>query len=193
MELTALGSQPRQQKRPDIQGMRAIAVALVVLFHAEIPGFGGGYVGVDVFFVISGFLISTHLFSELRDHGHIRYAAFYARRVRRLLPAALTVIVATVAAAACWVSPLQFGYVVKDAIAATFYVPNVVFAFRATDYLADKTPSLFMHYWSLGVEEQFYLLWPVLLVGLFGLFKQRGRPVAATGRTRSGQCTRYSE
>lgn len=181
MELTALGSQRKQQKRLDIQGMRAIAVALVVLFHAEIPGFGGGYVGVDVFFVISGFLISTHLLSELHERGHIRYGAFYARRVRRLLPAALTVIVATVAAAACWVSPLQFGYVVKDAIAATFYVPNVLFAYRATDYLADKTPSLFMHYWSLGVEEQFYLLWPALLVGLFGLFKLRSRRVAAIG------------
>jgi len=181
LELTAVGSQPKQQKRLDIQGMRAIAVALVVLFHAEIPGFGGGYVGVDVFFVISGFLISTHLLSELHVRGHIRYGAFYARRVRRLLPAALTVIVATVAAAACWVSPLQFGYVVKDAIAATFYVPNVLFAYRATDYLADKTPSLFMHYWSLGVEEQFYLLWPALLVGLFGLFKLRSRRVAAIG------------
>lgn len=179
MELPAVGNQLKQIKRLDIQGMRAIAVALVVLFHAEIPGFGGGYVGVDVFFVISGFLISTHLFSELRDRGRIAYGAFYARRVRRLLPAALTVIVATVAAAAWWVSPLQFGYVVKDAIAATFYVPNVVFAYRATDYLADKTPSLFMHYWSLGVEEQFYLLWPVLLVGLFGLFKLRTRRVAA--------------
>jgi len=179
LEPTALGNQRKQPKRLDIQGMRAIAVALVVLFHAEIPGFGGGYVGVDVFFVISGFLISTHLLSELRNSGHIQYGAFYARRVRRLLPAALTVIVATVAAAACWVSPLQFGYVVKDAIAATFYVPNVVFAYRATDYLADKTPSLFMHYWSLGVEEQFYLLWPALLVGLFGLFKLRTHRVAA--------------
>ncbi|MHA7663995.1 acyltransferase family protein [Mycolicibacterium sp. HS_4_1] len=154
-------------------------MALVVLFHADVPGVGGGYVGVDVFFVISGFLISSHLLGELRDRGHIRYGAFYARRVRRLLPAALTVIVATVAAAACWVSPLQFGHVVKDAVAATFYVPNVVFAYRATDYLADKTPSLFMHYWSLGVEEQFYLLWPVLLVWLFGLCKQRTRRVAA--------------
>ncbi len=154
-------------------------MALVVLFHADIPGVGGGYVGVDVFFVISGFLISSHLLSELRDRGRIGYGAFYARRVRRLLPAALTVIVATVAAAAYWVSPLQFSYVVKDAVAATCYVPNVVFAYRATDYLADKTPSLFMHYWSLGVEEQFYLLWPVLLAWLFGLIKQRTRRVAA--------------
>lgn len=181
LESTAPVSRRKQQKRLDIQGMRAIAVALVVLFHAEITGFGGGYVGVDVFFVISGFLISTHLLSELNERGHIRYGAFYARRVRRLLPAALTVIVATVAAAACWVSPLQFGYVVKDAIAATCYVPNVLFAYRATDYLADKTPSLFMHYWSLGVEEQFYLLWPALLVGLFGLFTLRTRRVVAIG------------
>jgi peptidoglycan/LPS O-acetylase OafA/YrhL len=149
--------------------MRAIAVALVVLFHAGIPGAGGGYVGVDVFFVISGFLISTHLLEGLRDRGGIEFGAFYARRVRRLLPAALTVIVLTVAGAAVWASPVQFGSVVKDAIAATCYVPNVLFAFNATDYLADKTPSLFMHYWSLGVEEQFYLLWPALLLGLFKL------------------------
>lgn len=179
MEPTSPCGQRAQLKHLDIQGMRAIAVTLVVLFHADIPGFGGGYVGVDVFFVISGFLISTHLLGELQTRGHIRYGAFYARRVRRLLPAALTVIVATVAAAAAWVSPLQFGYVVKDAIAATFYVPNVLFAYRATDYLADKTPSLFMHYWSLGVEEQFYLLWPVLLVGLFGLVTLRTRRIAA--------------
>ncbi|MUL63140.1 hypothetical protein BOO86_01575 [Mycobacterium sp. CBMA 234] len=159
--------------------MRAIAVALVVLFHAESPGFGGGYVGVDVFFVISGFLISTHLLGELCDRGRIGFSGFYARRVRRLLPAALTVIVATVAAAAIWVSPVQFSAVIKDAIAATCYVPNIVFAFRATDYLADTTPSLFMHYWSLGVEEQFYLLWPVLLVGLYRVFKLRARMAVA--------------
>ncbi|MHA3022911.1 acyltransferase family protein [Mycobacterium sp. BMJ-28] len=151
----------------------------MVLFHAEIPGFGGGYVGVDVFFVISGFLISTHLLESLRDRGGIGYGAFYARRARRLLPAALTVIAATVVAAMVWVSPVQFEYVVKDAIAAAFYVPNLLFAFNATDYLAEKTPSLFLHFWSLGVEEQFYLVWPLLLVLLFGWFQLRGRMAAA--------------
>ncbi|MBI3224270.1 MAG: acyltransferase [Mycolicibacterium cosmeticum] len=168
-----------RQKRLDIQGLRAIAVALVVLFHAEVPGFGGGYVGVDVFFVISGFLISTHLLESMRDRGRVGYGAFYARRARRLLPAAFTVIVATVAVAAVCVSPLQFDMVLKDAVAAAFYVPNMLFAFNATDYLADKTPSLFLHYWSLGVEEQFYLLWPLLLMLLFGVFKLRGRMAAA--------------
>lgn len=153
--------------------MRAVAVVLVVLFHAEIPGFGGGYVGVDVFFVISGFLISTHLLKSLRDHGRVGFGSFYARRARRLLPAAFVVILATVVAARLLVSPIQFGYVVKDAIAATFYVPNLWFAYNATDYLAEKTPSLFLHFWSLGVEEQFYLLWPVLLAVMFRFLKAR--------------------
>ena len=154
-------------------------MALVVLFHAEIPGVGGGYVGVDVFFVISGFLISTHLLESLRDRGQVGFGEFYARRARRLLPAAFAVIVATVIAAVVWVSPLQFEVVVKDAVAATFYVPNLLFAFRATDYLADTTPSLFMHYWSLGVEEQFYLLWPALLLWLFRRFGLRWRMAIA--------------
>lgn len=153
--------------------MRAVAVLLVVLFHAEIPGFSGGYVGVDVFFVISGFLISTHLLKSLRDQGRIGFGSFYARRARRLLPAAFVVIIATVIAARFLVSPIQFGYVVKDAIAAAFYVPNLWFAYNATDYLAEQTPSLFLHYWSLGVEEQFYLVWPLLLAILFRFFKAR--------------------
>jgi peptidoglycan/LPS O-acetylase OafA/YrhL len=168
-----------RQKRLDIQGLRALAVGLVVLFHAEVPGFGGGYVGVDVFFVISGFLISTHLLESLRDRGGVGYGAFYARRARRLLPAAFTVIVATMALAAVWVSPLQFDIVLKDAVAAAFYVPNILFAVNATDYLADKTPSLFLHFWSLGVEEQFYLLWPLLLVMLFAVVKLGRRMAVA--------------
>ncbi len=157
--------------------MRAVAVALVVLFHAGgiPPGFGGGYVGVDVFFVISGFLISTHLLESLQNGGRIGYAGFYARRARRLLPAAFLVIVATLIAATIVVSPVQFGYVVKDAVAAALYVPNLLFAYNATDYLAEKTPSLFLHYWSLGVEEQFYLVWPVLLAFVFGRFALRWR------------------
>jgi peptidoglycan/LPS O-acetylase OafA/YrhL len=166
-------------KRADIQGLRAVAVGLVLLFHAGIPGIGGGYIGVDVFFVISGFLISTHLLEGLRDRGRIGFGAFYARRARRLLPAAFTVIVAIVVAARIWVSPVQFSYVVRDAIMSALYVPNLWFVQTATDYLADKTPSLFLHYWSLGVEEQFYLVWPLLLTILFRLFGLRWRTVAA--------------
>lgn len=177
--MTLLRNQVNPDRRIDIQGLRAVAVILVVLFHAGIPGFGGGYVGVDVFFVISGFLISTHLFTGLQDRGRIGFGAFYARRARRLLPAAFTVIALTVVVAAICVSPLQFGYVVRDAIAATFYVPNLWFAVNATDYLAETTPSLFMHYWSLGVEEQFYLLWPAVLLGLFKVFGLRTRMAMA--------------
>jgi peptidoglycan/LPS O-acetylase OafA/YrhL len=169
-----------KEKRRDIQGLRAVAVALVVLFHAGVPGFGGGYVGVDVFFVISGFLISTHLLEALGDSGRLRFGEFYARRARRLLPAALTVIAVTVIAAFAVVSPVQFTNVIKDALAAALYVPNMVFALRATDYLADRTPSLFLHYWSLGVEEQFYLFWPLLLFILYRVFKGRGVPAAMT-------------
>lgn len=178
-ELTAARGFGKPGKRLDIQGLRAVAVALVVLFHAGIPGVGGGYVGVDVFFVISGFLISTHLLEALQSRGGVGFGAFYARRARRLLPAAFAVIVLTVVAAAIWVSPPQFDAVVRDAIAAVLYVPNIVFAYRATDYLADVTPSLFMHYWSLGVEEQFYLIWPAVLLGLFARFGLRGRMAAA--------------
>ncbi len=168
-----MGTRP---KRLDIQGLRAVAVLLVLLFHAEIPGFGGGYVGVDVFFVISGFLISSHLLESLRDRGTISFGAFYARRARRLLPAAFAVIVATVVTAAVWVSPVQFPYVVNDALAAALYLPNMWFAYIETDYLAPKLPSLLLHYWSLGLEEQFYLVWPLLL---WAVFRLRRRWMAA--------------
>ena len=168
-----------RRQRGDIQGLRAVAVALVVLFHAGIPGFDGGYVGVDVFFVISGFLITTNLLEGLERTGRIGFAEFYARRARRLLPAALTVVALTVVAAAIWTSPLQLSYVFKEAIAATFYIPNILFAVRSTDYLGEKTPSLFLHYWSLGVEEQFYLVWPILLLFLFRFIKPRRRLIAA--------------
>lgn len=167
-----------RDKRGDIQGLRGVAVGLVLLFHAGIPGFAGGFIGVDVFFVISGFLISTHLVEELRNTGRLRVAEFYARRARRLLPAALTVIALTVVTAFALVPPMQFAYVAKDAVAAILYVPNLLFARRATDYLADRTPSLFLHYWSLGVEEQFYLFWPLLLFIFYRVFKDRGAPTA---------------
>lgn len=142
----------------------------MLVHHAGVPFFPGGYVGVDVFFVISGFLITKHLLEDLDRHGRIDFVAFYARRARRLLPAALAVIVLTIAAAVIWVPPLLLrkSFFV-DAVATTWYVPNFLFARRGTDYLAEPTPSLFQQYWSLGVEEQFYLLWPVVLLGAVGL------------------------
>ena len=150
--------------RADIQGLRAIAVGGVLLYHAGVPFLSGGYVGVDIFFVISGFLITAHLLANLERDGRIGFAAFYARRARRILPASFLVLIITVAAALVWFPPLLMQEVWRGAIATALYGPNIVFAIDRTDYLAEEAPSLFLHYWSLGVEEQFYLVWPLLLL-----------------------------
>lgn len=166
--------------RPDIQGLRAIAVVAVVLNHAGVPGVAGGYVGVDVFFVISGFLISTHLVEGLEREGRVRFATFYARRARRILPASLAVLVLSIVGAMIWVPPLLRTDAMRDAIATALYVPNYAFAVQGTDYLAQSTtPSLFQHYWSLGVEEQFYLVWPALLAVVWVAGRRSRRALAA--------------
>jgi peptidoglycan/LPS O-acetylase OafA/YrhL len=153
--------------RVDVEGLRAVAVLAVVAYHAGVDAVGGGFVGVDVFYVLSGFLITGLLWEELRGTGRLRLGAFYARRARRLLPAAVLVVVVTVAASSVWLSPLQARVVAGDAVAAALYVANYRFAAQRTDYLADVSPSPLQHYWSLGVEEQFYLLWPLLLLAVF--------------------------
>ncbi|WP_043498941.1 acyltransferase family protein [Georgenia sp. SUBG003] len=152
--------------RPDIQGLRAVAVVLVLLYHAGVPGFSGGFVGVDVFFVISGYLITTHLLSQLSTSGTVDLGRFYARRVRRILPAALVTLVLSLVAALIWLPPLRHVEVLRDAAATALYVPNVFFAVEGTDYLAETAPSVFQHYWSLGIEEQFYLFWPLVLLAV---------------------------
>jgi len=159
--------------RSDIQGLRALAVLLVLLYHAGLPFIPGGYVGVDVFFVISGFLITAHLVQSLDSTGRIDLAGFYARRVRRLLPAAFAVAAATVVAVLLFVPVVDAGRMLRDALATVLYVPNVWFAIQQTDYLADHAASPFQHYWSLGVEEQFYLLWPLLLWLIVVLARRR--------------------
>ena len=159
------GGRDRSQFRPDIEGLRAVAVLLVLFFHADLPFFGGGFVGVDVFFVVSGFLITGLIVRELRDTGAVALPTFYARRARRLLPAAALVIVVTLLASAILLPPLRLPDVARDAAASALYVPNIRFAVQATDYLqAEFDPSPLLHYWSLGVEEQFYLFWPALLL-----------------------------
>ncbi|WP_069167777.1 acyltransferase family protein [Nocardia altamirensis] len=155
----------RTEFRPDIEGLRAVAVIAVVLFHAGVPGIGGGFAGVDVFFVISGFLITGMLWRELSRTGTIRLARFYGGRARRLLPVAGIVLIATAFASARYLPPLQAREVLGDGIASALYVGNYRLAMHGTDYLAAAAPSPFQHYWSLGVEEQFYLLWPALLIG----------------------------
>ena len=159
------GSSAPAERRGDIEGLRAIAVVLVVLFHASIGGFSGGFVGVDVFFVISGFLITGLLLRERLARGTISLATFYSRRVRRLLPAALLVLLVTLAASVILLTPLLIPGVATDTAAAALYVSNMGFAVQATDYFAaGAAPSPILHYWSLGVEEQFYLCWPLIIL-----------------------------
>jgi peptidoglycan/LPS O-acetylase OafA/YrhL len=159
--------------RRDIEGLRAVAVLLVVLSHAGVAGFAGGYVGVDVFFVISGFLITTLLVRELARTGRISLTRFYARRAVRLLPAATLVVAVTLAGSWLWLSPVRIAEYAGDALASAGYAVNIRLAVAGTDYFADAAPSPFQHFWSLAVEEQFYLLWPLLVLGVFAIRRRR--------------------
>jgi peptidoglycan/LPS O-acetylase OafA/YrhL len=166
----------RDRFRADVEGLRAVAILAVVLYHAGLGAADGGYVGVDVFYVLSGFLITGLLWREVRQTGRLSFASFYASRARRLLPAAMLVVVATVVASTLWLSPLRAEVVTKDAIASALYVGNYRFAALRTDYLAsDAPPSPLQHYWSLGVEEQFYLVWPLLLLVASQAWRRSGR------------------
>src|SRR4051794_19049510 len=174
--------------RQDIQGLRALAVLLVILDHAEIGPFHGGFVGVDVFFVISGFLITGLLVSEAERTGRASLIGFYARRARRILPAATLVIFATVAASIIFLSAVEANGVIEDAVWATFFAANFKFAKDGTDYFQNDTPpSPLQHYWSLAVEEQFYVVWPLLLLGCLTVAKllspRRGQRVERLPRT----------
>ncbi|MBI3792613.1 MAG: acyltransferase [Gemmatimonadetes bacterium] len=156
----------RQPYSPEIDGLRAIAVLGVVLFHVGLPGVGGGYTGVDVFFVISGFLISRLLVAEHARAGRIAFAAFFARRMRRLLPALLVLVVVTVAAAWWLLSPAlgEVQATARAGVASLGLVSNVFFLGETGNYFdrpAGQVPLL--HIWSLSVEEQFYLVWPLLV------------------------------
>lgn len=168
--------------RPDIEGLRAVAVIAVVLYHAGIPGITGGYIGVDVFFVISGFLITRLLFREVTTTDTVALGPFYAARARRLLPAAATVGVITAIGAAVALPPLQARGVFLDGIASALYVGNYRFATQGTDYLSPHLASPFQHYWSLGVEEQFYLVWPLLIIGTAWLLRRIPPLRGATSR-----------
>lgn len=144
----------RKGYRPDIEGLRAVAILLVLLYHAGLPFLPGGFVGVDVFFVISGFLITGLLIRELERDGRISLARFYARRARRLLPATAVVLVVTAILTWLTVSVVEWRNFGFDIVGSALYVVNWVLAGRAVDYLAeDVGPSPVQHFWSLAVEE----------------------------------------
>jgi peptidoglycan/LPS O-acetylase OafA/YrhL len=168
--------------RPDLDGLRTVAVYLVLLFHAGLSWFGGGFVGVDLFFCLSGFLVTSVLVTELQATGSLRVGRFYARRVRRLLPAAVVAVVVTCLTFTLLWSVLRRDSIVGDAVSALLYYANFHFLSSSGDYFAaniDKSP--FLHFWSLSIEEQFYAVFPVLLLGLFRVGGSRRRSVVLGG------------
>src|SRR5579864_1226974 len=151
--------------RTDIEGLRGIAVLIVVAFHCRIPGFSGGFVGVDVFFVLSGYLITGLLVDEIQKASRLSLLGFYARRARRLLPASTLVLLATLLVGAFILAPQELTFASRAAKAAALYMSNIFFARNAADYFApDVETNPVLHTWSLAVEEQFYLFWPLLIM-----------------------------
>lgn len=166
----------REAFRPDIQALRAVAVLLVVAFHLWPTRLTGGYIGVDVFFVISGYLITAHLLREVDATGRIRLAAFYARRIRRLLPAALLVLAVTLVGVLLLTPTGVWRQVLPEIGASAVYVVNWLLAANAVDYFAaENSPSPVQHYWSLSAEEQFYIVWPLLILVAGAVAARLGR------------------
>lgn len=165
----------RKNFRADIQALRALAVLLVVAYHFWPTRLTGGFVGVDVFFVISGFLITRHLHKEWRETGTISLSAFWARRARRLLPAALLTLVVVAIATWLWLPESQLVQTYREIAASAAYIQNWVLAADSVDYLAAaNAASPVQHFWSLSVEEQFYLVWPILALLTVLSLRRRG-------------------
>lgn len=168
------GPASKSAYRPDIDGLRAIAIVTVVIFHAFPSLLPGGFVGVDVFFVISGFLITGLLFTEVGRSGGISLSRFYARRIRRLLPLSAIVLVSVTIASVVLLPPLSVPPIAGNVIAAALYVSNMAFASQSTDYMAAQVEtSPVLHYWSLSVEEQYYLVWPLMMIGLLAWARRK--------------------
>jgi peptidoglycan/LPS O-acetylase OafA/YrhL len=163
--------------RSDIEGLRAVAILLVVAAHARIAGFAGGFVGVDVFFVLSGYLITGLLVQEIQQNGKLKFADFYARRLRRLLPGLLLMLAATAVLGRLFIAPGEQPEQATAAATAALWISNFFFAFEHLDYFSPGSETnLFLHTWSLGVEEQFYLVWPLLLALVIGAWAGAYKP-----------------
>lgn len=166
----------RSNFRPDIQGLRAVAVALVILVHASVPGFEGGYLGVDIFFVISGFVITDLLQRQTPRSVRHNLRHFYARRIRRIIPAATLTLVTTVVAAYALLGPNFEARLLVDVRWAALFGANFRFINTGSNYFVPGVaPSLVTHYWSLAVEEQFYLVYPVVVFSLTWFTTQKNR------------------
>src|ERR1700742_162560 len=164
--------------RPDVEGMRAIAIIAVLLCHAGLPFLAGGYVGVDVFFVISGFLITKLLVGELDRTGTISLRGFYARRAKRLLPLSAVLLATVGVLSMILLSPLRNTEVAGDITSAALYVANWHFAAQSINYFDQGLePSPFLHLWSLAIEEQFNLVWPGLMLAVTWFWRRRGKSV----------------
>ena len=163
----AASAQPAQERgfRPDIQGMRALAVSMVVIYHLHPSLLPGGFAGVDVFFVISGFLITGHLLREYRKTGQVALVDFWGRRARRLMPAAALVLIVTWIVSRLVLPATQLASTATQIRASALYYQNWQLAWDAVDYLkSDSAATPVQHFWSLSVEEQFYLGWPLLFL-----------------------------
>ncbi|MDV3219806.1 acyltransferase family protein [Intrasporangium sp.] len=173
--MSSASQDPRAPMRGDIEGLRSVAVLFVLVYHLGVDRLSGGFAGVDVFFVISGFLITAGLLTEAERSGTVSLTKFYARRARRLLPAATVVLVFTALAGWRVLPSAHWEALSSDIAAAALYVVNWALAFRSVDYLAeDEGVSAVQHYWSLSVEEQFYVVIPIMMIALAWLARRRG-------------------
>lgn len=172
----------RQSFRSDIQGLRGVAVIFVIIGHVYPSTLPGGFIGVDVFFVISGYVITKQLMSLWNQDEKHTISKFYARRVRRILPAAILVLTTTVLATRFLLGPIFGADTARDGFWSSLFLANFHFASQSQDYFATGVPqSLVQHYWSLSIEEQFYLLWPLILVSIFKWAKSKAIVTAITG------------
>lgn len=170
---------------PQIQALRALAAILVLLFHAELVG--GGYIGVDIFYVISGYLITGLIVREIEESGSLNFKAFYLRRIKRLLPTSFSILMVTALTAWYFYPGTMRDELGRHIFAAAVYVSNFLFAFWQMDYQnLNAIPPVVVHFWSLAVEEQFYIFWPVIVLAAFkfggrkNLFKVIGAITAAS-------------
>jgi len=153
----------RTEYRADIDGLRAIAVILVVLFHAFPDAMPGGFIGVDIFFVISGFLITGIIVRDL-DHERFSLSDFYQRRVRRIFPALILVLCVTLALGWLWMMPAAYAQVSGDVLAGAAFFANFALLWQSGYFDIESAKKPLLHLWSLGIEEQFYLFWPLILL-----------------------------